>query len=107
MMILKGSKVLAENAAAADTFWKRLKGLLGKKRLEKGEGLLLNCSSVHCFFMKFTIDAVYLSADMKVLDKETLAPWRVGRFVPGTKYVLELPEDAATPINKGDRIEIL
>jgi hypothetical protein len=107
MMILNDSKVLAENVDSADTFWKRLKGLLGKKRLEEGEGLLLYCSSVHCFFMKFTIDAVYLSADMTVLDKETLAPWRVGRIVPGAKYVLELPEDAAAPINKGDRIESL
>lgn len=97
--------ILINNLTVAKSFEARLVGLLNKKSI-KDEGLLLmNCSSIHCFFMKFTIDAVYLSKDMNVLDKETVSPWKIGKFVKKTKHVLELPESAAKDIMIGDRIE--
>jgi uncharacterized membrane protein (UPF0127 family) len=78
---------------------------MGKKRLKPKGGLLLkNCSSIHCFFMRIPIDAVYLSKDFTVLKIETVQPWRIGSFVRGTKHVLELAEGAAASLKSGDRI---
>jgi uncharacterized protein len=100
-------KVLANHILVADTYFKRLRGLLGKSHLEEGEGLLLTrCSSIHCFFMKFTIDVVYLSKEYVILDYETVQPWRIGKIVKGTAHVLELGEEALKgQIQKGDQLD--
>lgn len=83
--------VLADKVIVANTFSLRLKGLLGRKSLEAGEGLLLYpCSSIHCFGMKFPIDAIFLDKDKKVL---ALYHWlEPGQTAKATraKYVLEL-----------------
>jgi len=54
-------RVLIENLEIADTFFKRLKGLLGRKGIKSNEGLLIiPCSDIHMFFMKFSIDIFFL-----------------------------------------------
>jgi uncharacterized membrane protein (UPF0127 family) len=98
---------LANNVKSADTFFTRLVGLLNKKHMDNNDGLLLtNCSAIHCFFMKFAIDALYLNKDMTVLYKETISPWKIGKIVKGTSHVLELSEGAAIDILIGEMLEI-
>jgi uncharacterized membrane protein (UPF0127 family) len=103
MKALINNSVVIKNAIKADTFMSRLVGLLNKKSIGCDEGLLLlRCNSIHCFFMKFTIDAVYLSKDMEVLYKETVKPWKIGKIVKNCAHVLELNEGAAKNISVGD-----
>ncbi len=100
-------KLIADNVALADTFMTRLNGLMKRKTLYDEEGLFLkNCSSIHCFFMHFTIDAVYLDKNMRVVAKETVRPWRLGGIYKGARHVLEIKEGASDIINKGDEIII-
>lgn len=85
--------VLAEQAEVANTPFKRLKGLLGRQRLKQGEGLIIiPCSSIHTFFMRFSIDAVFLGKDGRVVAlAESLPPTRLfGSLLKG-KLVIELP----------------
>lgn len=97
---------MADKVRIADTYLTRFKGLMGEKSLTEGEGLLLlNCPSVHCFFMKITIDVIYLSGDMRVLGTQTLAPWNIGRHVKKTAHVLELPEGSAW-VTAGDVLKL-
>lgn len=106
MIISSGGRVIADKVKTADSFLSRFIGLMGKKSLDDGEGLLLlKCSSIHCFFMKIPIDAVYLSGDMKVLYKETVFPWRLGKIVRGAKHILELGEGKAG-MDIGETIDI-
>lgn len=108
MIVYCNDVVLADKVRIADNFFKRFIGLMGKKGLRNGAGLLLLKSpSIHCFFMKITIDAIYLSKDMKVLGIETLKPWSIGRHFRGTAHVLELKEGAASKVNVGDRIVVI
>ena len=89
----------------ADSYFTRLKGLMFRKELEEGEGLLLkNCSSIHCCFMKFPIDVVYINDKMIVMKVETVRPWRVGSIVRGAKHVLELAEGTASGLKTGDML---
>ena len=105
MKVVCNNNVVFNDIVVADTFMSRLVGLLNKKYLSVDEGLLLtNCSSIHCFFMKITIDVVYLSKDMEVLYIETVRPWRIGKIVKKTNHVLELAEGAADKISVGDRL---
>ena len=100
-------EIIANDIKVADTFKMRLIGLMGREKLQD-EGLLLtDCSSIHCFFMRTTIDAVYLSMDMTVLYKETIKPWRLGKIVKKTRHVLELPENASQNIKIGDTIKFI
>lgn len=108
MKVLCKDKTVAENVLKADTFGTRFIGLMNKKAIDMNEGLLLiDCSSIHCFFMKFTIDAVYLSVDLKVLYKETIKPWKLGKIVKGCTHVLELAEGAANKVSIGDNVVLV
>jgi uncharacterized membrane protein (UPF0127 family) len=102
--VINNSAVI-KNVKKADKFMGRLVGLLNKNSIGFDEGLLLmRCTSIHCFFMKFTIDVVYLSNNMEVVYKETVYPWRIGKLVKNCAHVLELHEGAAKNISVGDII---
>ena len=89
----------------ADNYFSRLRGLMFRKELDRSEGLLLKkCGSIHCCFMRFPIDVVYLNDKMEVLKVETVRPWRVGSLVKGAKHVLEVAEGAASSLHQGDVI---
>ena len=91
----------------ADSFWSRFRGLMGQKRLGREEGLLLrDCASIHCFFMRFPIDTVYLDGNYRVVGLETVAPWRVGHLFRGAKHTLEVTAGSA-PFSVGDELRII
>jgi uncharacterized protein len=84
-----------------------MKGLLGRRDLPSGEGILLKpASSVHMAFMRFAIDAVFLDRDMRVVKiAADLKPWRAAG-ARGAKSVLEIPagEAASRGLRVGDRL---
>jgi uncharacterized membrane protein (UPF0127 family) len=55
-----------------------MRGLLGRRSLSAGEGLLLRpAAAIHTAFMRFAIDAVFLDREGVVLRvAHDLAPWR-------------------------------
>jgi uncharacterized protein len=88
----EGGGVVCERCELADTMRTRMKGLLGRKELPVGSGLWIRpASSIHMFFMRFPIDAVFLDRDLRVVGvAESLRPWRVA-WRRGAHIVLELP----------------
>ncbi len=85
----------------------RMKGLLGRKSLPAGEGVLLRPASlIQTMFMRFAIDAVFLDRDLRVVDViPNLRPWGLaGRR--GARAVLELPAGEASwrGIRRGERL---
>ena len=92
MMLLRddGASV-CEHCVVADNPWTRLKGLLGRQGLGDGEGLLIRpTGSIHMFFMRFAIDAVFLDSELRVLKVvPDLKPWRMAAK-RGAKQVLEI-----------------
>jgi uncharacterized protein len=100
---------LCERCLLAETPLRRVKGLLGRSGLERGEGLLLRpASSIHTFFMRFPIDAVFLDSDLRVLHvADDLQPWRAAGK-RGAKAALELPAGAArrAGIAAGERLSL-
>ena len=84
---------IGAKVAVADTWWRRLVGLLGRSRLEREEGmLLLRCGAVHTAWMRFAIDVAFLDAEGTVVHSiSALPPWRVGHGGRGAVHALELP----------------
>ena len=61
----------------ANSFFTRLAGLMFRKELPKGTGLLLtSCNSVHMCFMCFAIDVVYIDKEYNIIKVvKNLKPW--------------------------------
>jgi uncharacterized protein len=97
--------VVCERCEIADRYFARMRGLLGRKGLEPGGGMLLTPEpSVHMFFMRFPLDVVFLDRDHKVVGvRHELRPWRVAG-AKGAYATLELPAGAAAAagVVKGD-----
>ncbi|HXK15765.1 MAG TPA: DUF192 domain-containing protein [Gaiellaceae bacterium] len=97
--------VVAERCRLARSPWSRMRGLLGRASLAPGEAMLFRpAGSIHMFFMRFTIDAVFCDRDLVVLDVvPSLRPWRMASR-RGAKVVIELAEGAATAVQPGDHL---
>lgn len=78
-------------------FFARAKGLLGRDGLPDRGGMVLErCGMIHTCFMKFSIDAVFLSAAGTVLKvKSAVAPFRVAGALFASTTV-ELPAGLAS-----------
>jgi uncharacterized protein len=85
--------VLGEQVTVADTSVRRMVGLLGKKTLNAGAGLLIVPSqAVHTIGMHFPIDIVFIDRKGRVASlKPSLLPYRVSGLHWKAEYVLELP----------------
>lgn len=99
---------LAERAELAESFLARLRGLQGRRSLPAGAGLvLLPNNSVHMFFMRFPIDAIFVARDGRVLRvARALRPWSVGPIVSRALYCVELPAGTANQTQPGHQIEL-
>src|ERR1044072_1070957 len=61
-------RVVAESVTVADSTGRRLRGLLGKRDLPSGHGVLLRPAwSIHTASMRFPIGVVFLDADQVVV----------------------------------------
>ena len=85
-------RIAGVEAEVARSFGARVRGLIGRRGLAPGEGLLiLKCNAIHTLFMRFSIDATFLYAQNRVVRVvRDIRPWRL--FVWGgwrSRKVLE------------------
>jgi len=105
---------LAARAGVADNLWTRGRGLLGRRHLPAGEGLVIeHCRQVHMFFMAFPIDVLHVKRASPTEGQITrvlhdLRPNRIGPLVWRSDYVIELPAGTAarTGTAVGQRIAL-
>lgn len=103
--------VLAAQAEVVRSFGRRLKGLLLRRGLRPGEGLVIEpCNAIHTFFMLFPIDAVFYDfTGCVVAIFPYLVPFRYTPFIREAQGVVELPAGrvTATGTQPGDRLAFL
>jgi hypothetical protein len=89
----QNAAILSNRCKLATSIPARTMGLLNRSSLETGEGLLIRpCSSVHCFFMRFPIDVLFLDKENRVLKMYApLKQWRASSIVRGARQTLEVP----------------
>ena len=90
-------------AEVAKTLLQRMKGLMGRKSLPPGEGMLiLKCNAIHTCFMRFAIDATFLDRDDNVVKVvRNIRPWRL--FVWGGRRAVKVLETATGGACNGGR----
>jgi uncharacterized membrane protein (UPF0127 family) len=112
MKIINKTKntVLAEEAVVADTIFRRVKGLLGRRDFIKGEALIIKpCNSIHTLLMRFPIDVLFVDKHNQVIKVVSpLVPSRLTRIYFNSVFVIELPAGTvqSTLTSKGDTISI-
>ncbi len=101
--------VLGHRVDVADRWWLRLRGLLGRRGLPPGEGLILvPCRAVHMAGMAFPLDVGFLDESGRLVAcYPGLQPGRKTRWHRQARQALELPAGtfAATATAEGDVLE--
>lgn len=94
----------------ADSPFKRMKGLLGKKGLKPGEALIIKpCNSIHTFFMRFPIDVLFVSKDNRVIKAISgIKPFRLTYIYYHADFAVELTAGiiSSTATCTGDHLSI-
>jgi uncharacterized protein len=92
-------RVVCDRCTLARDTYARMVGLLGRTGLEQGEGLLLQpAGSIHTFFMRFPIDAVFLDKERRVVRiAASVKPWRAA-LARRSRAVLELAAGEAARV---------
>ena len=90
---------LAHRCRVARSLRDRTVGLLGTPGIGRGGGLWIErAPSIHMFFMRYAIDAVFIDRDGRVVRiVEDLRPWRIVAWVPRGRDCLELPTGSVRP----------
>jgi len=100
--------VLATRCDVASNFLTRGFGLIPRPGLAPGEALLITkTGSITMFFMRFSIDALFLDRSLRVVRvAERVRPWALALAARGAVSVLELPAGTAarTRTQAGDEL---
>jgi uncharacterized protein len=104
--------VLLDRARLCSSFWSKLRGLMFRRTLPEGEGLIfvygreskMN-ASIHMLFMAFPIATVWLDKDHRVVDKTLAKPWRLA-YAPRlpAQYVIEARPGLLERVTVGDHL---
>ncbi|HEX3374584.1 MAG TPA: DUF192 domain-containing protein [Edaphobacter sp.] len=103
--------VLGDRIGLADTTLTRFVGLMGRRSLAPGHGLLIRPSNgVHTFWMRFSIDVLLLDREYRVLAAYgNLRAFRLTAINWKASSALELPSGtiAATNTQLGDQLQLV
>ena len=99
---------IASHVEMADTFFKRMQGLLGRASLGAGEALIItHCQSVHMLWMKFAIDVIFIDQQNKVVGLTArIKPFKFSPIFWKSSCAIELPAGTIETTNTqmGDEI---
>lgn len=103
--------VICDDCRLANTVKTRIIGLLGRKSISENEGLIITgCRSIHSYFMKFPICAIFIDKNNNVVKViENFKINRLSGYYLKADRVIELPPFKAsqTGTKAGDKIEII
>lgn len=107
---LKTDTVIFNSLEKPTSFIKRNNGLMFRKKLQDHEALMITgCNFIHTFFMKFSIDVIYLSKKMEIKTiKRDVKPYRLTLPVFGASSVIECTagNKNISELSKGDKLYV-
>ena len=89
----------------ADTFQKRLFGLMGKRHIQTGL-FFPKTRSIHTFFMKTNIDIIMLDKNNKIIYFEKNVSKNRIIIKKKAYHTIELPSNTINNLNLGEEITI-
>lgn len=108
----QSKQIILRRVRLCDSFWSRFRGLQLVTNLADDEGLLFVTGSesrtnttIHMFFMLFSIGVVWLDSSGKVVDKCLAKPWRPA-YAPrfAAQYFVEARPGILDRVEIGDML---
>jgi uncharacterized membrane protein (UPF0127 family) len=101
-------KTIVRGPSIADNFWDRLLGYMFRSTPHTPGILFEPAISIHTFFMKFSLDVVFMDQNFRVLKVyRNLRPWRHTGFFFRSRKTLEIPAGVLpAEIREGDILEV-
>ncbi|MBN1384429.1 MAG: DUF192 domain-containing protein [Elusimicrobia bacterium] len=85
---LTKNNIAVENVIIIKEYFEKIKGLLGRNKIEDNEGFLIKeCNCIHTLFMRFSVDLVFLK--MQIMPQKRDPAKAVAQMNPpagGTDY---------------------
>ncbi len=112
--IINRGVILADKVRFNEDVLSKIRGLMFSRPLRRGEALVLVANeegifetTLHMFFVFFTIDIVWLDKEYRVVDKKKDVRSFTPLIIPKkpAKYVIEFPKDTAKYVSIGDVLE--
>ncbi len=97
---------LVDKGSVADTAVTRTRGLLKHTHLERGDALLIvPCSSIHSFGMKFNFDAVFMDRNRKVIHLiSDMRPGQISWMYPLFMGITVLETPSGVVVETGTQV---
>lgn len=107
----KDGTIIADQVILADTFFSRFVGWMFKQSVHNMEAILLEpCNSIHTFFMRNSIDVIFLDKDNLVIYlKKEMVPYSFTPIFKNACKVIEFKLGTISHFNicAGDKINVL
>ena len=110
IIVKSNRRTVAEKAILADSFFKRLKGLMFEKKMDGHDALIIKpCNSIHTFFMNYSIDVIFLNQKLKIIKiKRKMQPWKISPVYFSATQVIELEGGRIdNRLKEGDELELI
>lgn len=102
--------VLGQNISVAETTLSRMVGLLGRRGLEPGTGLIIYpTQAIHTVAMRFPIDVIFADRNWRVVHvRPVMVPYRFTTLHWRARCVIELPAGviSGTSTAVGDQLSV-
>src|SRR5262249_12564817 len=106
---MRSGRPLARRVELAIDSRSRRRGLLGRDAFEPGSArIIAPCGAIHTFFMRFSIDVVFVGRDGRVRKTcEAVPPRRIALSL-GAFAAIELPAGTIgeAEVTRGDRVRL-
>lgn len=98
--------VVADQIAEASNPWKAFKGLMLRKGLPDGHGMVFRpARGIHTHLMRFPIDLIFLDKEDRVVKiRPAMAPWRFDFTNASAVIELNAGVAAANDVRAGDKL---
>lgn len=99
--------VLFERVEEANTYVKRLKGLLGKSYITENYALIIHpCKGIHTMFMRFPISLIVLDRHKRVISiYKKIEPFKMIKGTEEWHYVIECHSIKPKQVEIADQLE--
>ena len=107
-LLTKEGEVICHKMIVEHKLLMRMKGLMFSSTLPDCDGFLINpCNSIHTFFMRYSLDVVFLDKNFKIIKViYDLTPWKLTWFYFKATQVLEMKAGTLKRnLNPGEKLE--
>lgn len=102
------NEIIAEDVKLANNFISRSIGLISRKKIYDKEALVIKpCCSIHTFFMKFSIDVLFVDKNDKIIAiHRDIRPNKILPVYFKSEYVIEMKSQGTKDLSVGETITI-